>query len=68
MPYLVFALALLLGSVSAQAQQQLVIGGTGDSQSLLRALAPLFEKSHPGTTPVSADSAAVERERATRAR
>ena len=41
------AFLLLSCAFSVQAQQVLVVGGTGDSQSLLRALAHLFEQSHP---------------------
>lgn len=36
--------------VIANAQDTLVIAGTGDSQALLRRLGPIFEKGHPGTT------------------
>ena len=34
----------------ANAQENLVIAGTGDSQALLRNLGAIFEKSHPGVT------------------
>lgn len=40
-------LFLLLASVSVHAET-LVIAGTGDSQNLLRKLAPEFQKRHPG--------------------
>ncbi len=36
-------------STAANAQESLVVAGTGDSQALLRKLAVVFEKSHPGT-------------------
>ena len=49
------ALLLLFYTFPIHAET-LVVSGTGDSQSLLRALAPLFEQSHPGVTVKVPDS------------
>ena len=46
-----FLIALLLSFTAAIAseQQRIVVGGTGDSQKLLRKIASLFEKNFPNT-------------------
>ena len=47
--YLVLAV-FFYSAVVANAQETLVIAGTGDSQALLRNLGAIFEKSHPDVT------------------
>ncbi|HUU59812.1 MAG TPA: substrate-binding domain-containing protein, partial [Phycisphaerae bacterium] len=41
---------VLLAAGAAQAQQKLVVCGTGDSQDVLRQLGAAFEKANPGKT------------------
>ncbi len=55
MRFIYLVLLLLLGANGVRAET-LVIAGTGDSQNLLRRLAPTFESQHPGVTVKIPDS------------
>lgn len=46
---IIAGLALILLTAGHVAAEKITICGTGDSQNLLRTLASLYEKSHPGT-------------------